>query len=129
MTRQRQVILEELRRTRTHPTADQVYARVRRRLPRISLGTVYRNLETLASRGMVGKLDLGGGPMRFDGDVSRHQHVRCLGCGRIADTVLDEMDALASGVRNVKGYEITGYRLELLGRCARCKRKGHRSAR
>ena len=60
MTQQRQVILEELRLCRSHPTADELYSRVRRRLPRISLGTVYRNLETLAERGLIRKMEVGG---------------------------------------------------------------------
>ncbi|MGE5577510.1 MAG: Fur family transcriptional regulator, partial [Syntrophothermus sp.] len=53
MTRQRQIILEELKNVTTHPTADEVYEMVRRRLPRISLGTVYRNLELLAEEGII----------------------------------------------------------------------------
>ena len=55
MTTQRRVILDELRSTGSHPTADQLYERVRRRLPRISLGTVYRNLEILAGQGVIQK--------------------------------------------------------------------------
>ncbi len=124
MTRQRRVILEELSKARTHPTADEVYARVRRRLPRISLGTVYRNLETLSARGLIGKLEVAGTQKRFDGDAGRHHHVRCIRCGLIADALLEDIDAVASAIGEVEGYEITGYRLELLGRCPRCRGKG-----
>ena len=66
-SRQRQVILEELRKLTSHPTAAVLYAVVRRRLPKISLGTVYRNLELLARMGVVQKLELAGGEARFDG--------------------------------------------------------------
>ena len=63
MTRQRRVILEALRGTTSHPTADEVYEMVRRRLPRISLGTVYRNLEILSGEGLVAKLEMAGTQM------------------------------------------------------------------
>ena len=59
MTRQRQIILEELRKVVTHPSADEVYEMVRKRLPRISLGTIYRNLEILSENGDIQKLELG----------------------------------------------------------------------
>jgi Fur family ferric uptake transcriptional regulator len=57
MTHQRQVILEEVRNTHSHPSADEIYARVRKRLPRVSLGTVYRNLDILASEGFIKKIE------------------------------------------------------------------------
>ena len=60
MTKQRKVILEELRKQHTHPSADEVYRMVRHRLPRISLGTVYRNLEVLVQMGEIQKLELSG---------------------------------------------------------------------
>jgi Fur family ferric uptake transcriptional regulator len=59
MTRQRRVILEELRKVNTHPSADEIYEIVRKRLPRISLGTVYRNLEILSESGDIQKLEPG----------------------------------------------------------------------
>jgi len=77
ITRQRRVILEELQRTKSHPTADELYRKVRRRLPRISLGTVYRNLELLSRSGLIRKLEIGGGKMRFDGIVEPHYHIHC----------------------------------------------------
>ena len=85
MTRQRAVILEELRKTTTHPTADELYGKVRERLPRISLGTVYRNLDFLADSGEIRRLEAAGTTKRFDGNMVEHQHVRCLCCGRIGD--------------------------------------------
>ena len=87
MTRQRAVILEELRKVKTHPTADELYSIVRERLPRISLGTVYRNLDFLADTGEIRRLEAAGTTKRFDGDISWHQHVRCIHCGRIGDVM------------------------------------------
>jgi len=65
-TEQRAVILDELRKCRNHPGADELYARVRGRLPRISLATVYRNLELMAARGLIRRLDPAAGSRRFD---------------------------------------------------------------
>ena len=66
MTHQRQVILEEINKDQTHPTADEIYERVRKKLPRISMGTVYRNLEILSSCGIIHRLEPGLPQMRFD---------------------------------------------------------------
>ena len=91
-TRQRQVILEELQKLTSHPTAAGLYEIVRRRLPKISLGTVYRNLELLARTGLIQKLEFGGGEARFDGNVDRHDHVRCVRCGRVDDISAPPLD-------------------------------------
>ena len=82
MTPQRRVILELLTAQRWHPTADELFHAVRRRLPRISLATVYRNLDLLAQTGHVLRLDPPEGPRRFDGFTEGHTHARCSRCGR-----------------------------------------------
>lgn len=120
-TRQRQIILEELQKVTSHPTATGLYEIVRRRLPRISLGTVYRNLEVLAEMGLVRKLDAGRGEARFDGDVRRHDHVRCLACGRVDDIESPPLDLLGGVANDSGGYQILGYRLEYVGLCPVCK--------
>ena len=84
-TSQRRIIMEELVKLKTHPTANEIYERVRRRIPRISLGTVYRNLEMLSESGLIRKLETAGTRKRFDGTVSNHYHVRCIKCGRMDD--------------------------------------------
>lgn len=127
MTRQRQVILEELRKVTSHPTADQVYSMVRRRLPRVSLGTVYRNLEVLSESGVIRKLELGGAPRRFDGKATDHNHVRCLRCGRLEDIEAEPATAVEEALRAASDYEILGYRLEFFGLCPRCKDEAHRN--
>ncbi len=126
MTRQRRAILEDLRKHRTHPTADEVYARVRRRLPRVSLGTVYRNLEILAAGGDIRTLHLAGKQMRFDGHVDPHDHVRCLECGRIDDVPQSATERAAEHIRRSLDYEVVGRRLEFLGYCPKCRRRAPR---
>lgn len=122
-TRQRQVVLDELRKLATHPTAAELYELTRRRLPKISLGTVYRNLELLVRRGVIRKIETGDSEARFDGKVHRHHHVRCLRCGRV-----DDAHALLANPMNVIGgqvndYEILGFRLEFVGVCRECRRQ------
>jgi len=85
VTPQRRVILEELRKVDTHPTADELYEMVRKRLPKVSLGTIYRNLDLLSSEGIIQKLQAGNSQMRFDGNPKPHLHISCIHCGRVAD--------------------------------------------
>jgi Fur family ferric uptake transcriptional regulator len=122
MTRQRKVILEELRKANSHPTADEVYEIVRKRLPRISLGTIYRNLETLSRSGIIRKLELGGTQKRFDGDPEDHYHVRCINCGRLDDVPTKPIPDIEDAFRNVCDYQITGHQLVLTGLCPKCKK-------
>jgi Fur family ferric uptake transcriptional regulator len=121
-TTQRQVILEELQLTKSHPTADEIYDRVRKRIPRISLGTVYRNLEALAARGMIRKLVMGGSQKRFDVNTKPHCHVRCLECGMLRDVSLDALPALTEMVKDWDGFHISGVSLEFSGLCPDCQR-------
>lgn len=117
-SKQRELILEELRGVTSHPTADELYEMVRKRMPNISLGTVYRNLELLASHGIILKIETGG-KNRFDGNATTHPHLRCTNCGRIEDLNLqitsEDLDNDQS-----KGFSITGCNVEYLGLCPDC---------
>ncbi len=127
MTRQRQIILEELQKDYSHPTASVVYQKVRRRLPQISLGTVYRNLEVLSEQGLIKKLELSGTQKRFDGTLSEHYHVRCFKCGRISDVSMKTLTALDEKLSEICDYEIIGHRLEFIGLCPKCKKAKKRA--
>jgi Fur family ferric uptake transcriptional regulator len=123
MTPQRQVILEELRRVRSHPSADEIYAMVRRRLPRISLGTVYRNLEILSELGEIQKLEAGGALKRFDGNAENHYHIRCTCCGKVVDAPFEVMERLEERLETPDGYLVFGHRLEFQGICPGCRER------
>lgn len=125
MTNQRQVILEEVRKVNTHPTADEVYEMVRKRLPRISLGTVYRNLEILSTRGLIQKIGPVSSQMRFDGITKNHYHLRCIYCGSVEDAPIDPMENLESAIIEKSDYNIIGHKLEFIGICPKCKNKGN----
>jgi Fur family transcriptional regulator, peroxide stress response regulator len=121
MTTQRQVIMEELRKVTTHPTAGELCQMVRERLPRISLGTVYRNLDILSRSGLIQKIDVAGQEMRFDGDTRDHYHLRCLDCGRVADVEMELLQGLDQNVAKISGWDIFGHRLEFVGSCNDCQ--------
>jgi Fur family ferric uptake transcriptional regulator len=123
MTRQRELILKLLEHDCTHPTADEVYQRVKKHLPRISLATVYRNLEVLSQEGSIQRLDAGGTQRRFDGTVDDHYHVRCIKCGRVDDIELEPPNGLISEAKHSSDYEIIGHRLLFQGICPECKEK------
>jgi Fur family ferric uptake transcriptional regulator len=120
-TRQRRIILEELRSLSSHPTAAELYEIARRRLPKLSLGTVYRNLELLSRMGIIRRLDVSGGEARFDGNLELHYHVRCVHCGQVDDIYGLPTDPLKNGIKSVSGFEILGHRLDLIGICPECK--------
>ncbi len=123
ITSQRRVILEELRKSVFHPTAAELYQVVRRRLPRISLGTVYRNLDLLARSGMARKLATGTGQSRFDANLEAHYHVRCIRCGRMDDVFSLPELILDDEVAQETGYEIQGHELQFVGICPACQQK------
>lgn len=119
MTKQRRIILEELRKVDSHPTADEVYKMARRRMPHISLGTVYRNLELLSSCNLIQKLELAGTQKRFDGNPAAHHHIRCIHCGRVCDLCLD-LDLMEAIPSLETDFEVLSHRLEFFGICPEC---------
>lgn len=121
MTSQRKIILDALSKSKAHPPADDIYDAVRSRLPNISLGTVYRNLETMYKHGMIVKIETPDGQKRFDYDTSSHPHFRCENCGKIEDIPLDlaapEPDPQSEWVRKRKIQSST---LHYQGLCEEC---------
>jgi Fur family ferric uptake transcriptional regulator len=120
MTNQRRVILEELKQLHSHPTADELYQIVRRRLPKVSIATVYRNLEILCSEGVAQKMDIPGTQRRFDGETNNHYHVRCVACGRVEDVDFDPIPKIEQTIRNRSKYKVLSHRLEFIGLCPDC---------
>lgn len=125
-TQQREVILEELRSTHSHPTADELYAMVRKRLPKVSLGTVYRNLERLCESGEIQKIEGCGAQKRFDGDIKVHYHARCLECGRIDDVMIKPTKRLEMSAEKETDYQIMGHEILFFGICPKCKNRIHK---
>ena len=82
-SQQREKIYQTVMASHRHPTAQMVYDALQKKMPQLSLGTVYRNLRQLAQAGYLRELE--GSPSRFDGDLQPHSHIRCLCCGATID--------------------------------------------
>ncbi len=126
-SRQRQVILEELQNVASHPTAVELHALVRNRLPNVSLGTVYRNLDLLARLGRIEKHEYSSGEARFDANTTEHDHLRCIRCGRVDDLPGDSMKLAPPQSIDLCGYELHGHRLEFIGVCPCCREQNTKS--
>ncbi len=120
-TVQKRAVLQVLKESKRHLTADEVYEIVKKRVPHISLGTVYRNLEMLAEMGQASRIDLGEGKRRFDSRTEPHHHFRCIRCGRIFDVPYFPLDDLESLSANT--FRITGLQVVLEGICEECLRR------
>jgi Fe2+ or Zn2+ uptake regulation protein len=118
-TRQLQVVWEAVAGIRDHPTAEQVFARARRRLRSISRGTVYRNLEKLADQGRLLQLRMPDGILRFDATVEAHDHFICERCGRIMDVPLVETPTAKT--LESEGFRVTRRLVTWLGYCPTCQ--------
>jgi Fe2+ or Zn2+ uptake regulation protein/predicted transcriptional regulator len=124
MTHQREIILDELNRSKTHPTADELYSCIKKNLPRISLATVYRNLEILSEAGLIQKLQVSGRQKRFDWNPEVHNHIFCTQCQGLDNIPTPDAGATPYvGPMQEKGYCITGCRIEFFGLCPKCQTK------
>lgn len=118
-SRQREAILDVLRSTDTHPTANWIYGKVRETLPNISLGTVYRNLSALTEAGEILCINVGDDFLHYDGDISAHLHLHCKNCGNIIDIRL-KCDPLSQMALKT-GFEPENAVYVLSGICKKCK--------
>lgn len=119
-TEQRAAVYRCLLATDSHPTADDVFIAVRSEIPDISLATVYKALEALVGCDLAVKLTYGDGSARYDGRTDPHPHARCLVCGTVIDVPGRLEPKVLDGVGAVPGFEVEGYRLELVGHCESC---------
>ncbi len=122
MTKQRRFILEEVKRATSHPTSYDIYEVVKDKIPDISLGTVYRNLEFLSSHGYIRRLEISGDKRRYCGNPEKHHHIRCIKCGCIKDVWDDPLKEVKEKI-NIEGFKLIDYNLELFGLCPECQKK------
>ncbi len=127
MTNQREMILRELKKSKKHLTADELYTRVKKYMPRISLATVYRNLEILSDARMIRKLEISGRQKRFDSELEDHDHIYCVQCHCIENLDIGKSEVVLDSV-DTKGYTVTGRRLEVTGICPKCQEKNMKAA-
>lgn len=125
MSKQKNLIYSIVAGTMSHPSADWIYQQARRKMPRISLGTVYRNLKALSEEGRVLEITNTKGPSRYDANTSRHSHLRCLSCGRMEDLPERQLNVVSHSSK-VREFKISEIRAELIGYCPDCQTKQHR---
>lgn len=129
LTYQRKIILEVLKSLGNHPTVDEVYLAVKKRLPKISMSTVYRSLEVLSKNGFIKKLEPIDIQKRFDDNIGTHYHFYCQNCGKIKDAPLEDEETkdIEEFIKSVedkmekRGYKIRGYNIEFWGTCQHCE--------
>ena len=118
-TRQLEVVWHEVAGDNSHPTADRIYQRVRRHIPNISLGTVYRDLQKLVAEGKLQVLTLGR-TQHFDPLVDSHQHFICQTCGRVYDILVGKSEEILPASLLQGGFTVTSHRLAFFGECKSC---------
>lgn len=119
-SRQRELIYKTVMENPIHPSADTVYAMVRKELPNISLGTVYRNLNLLSEQGTLRKISMPNVSDHFDGRVEEHFHALCERCGRVYDVEAPEIQELAGRLGSSGGFQVTGCHMYFTGVCGEC---------
>ena len=124
-SRQRQRILELLRATETHPTANWIYDELRKEFPNLSMGNVYRNLSILIEQGLVGRIDFGSTFDRFDANIDQHYHFLCEECGTIVDLKLPVDDQLNDKVNETTNLKAQRHNIQFYGLCDKCAKHAH----
>jgi Fur family ferric uptake transcriptional regulator/Fur family peroxide stress response transcriptional regulator len=124
VTPQRRAVLDVLTAAQDHPTAAQVFDRVRERQPGIGAATVYRTLALLVEDGQARMLSLGeGASARYDANVSRHDHVICVDCGAAIDVEAPLPNRALADMSSRTGYDLTEYDVQFRGYCPPCNEK------
>ena len=122
-TKQKEAILTLLRDTDSHPTTDWIYDEVRKIIPNISKGTVYRNLKILQEEGLISELNLSGTVSRYEGKQKNHYHFRCKMCGQVFDLDEPVNHELDKKIAMKTGFKISNHQLEFHGICCDCQQK------
>jgi Fe2+ or Zn2+ uptake regulation protein len=122
-SRQRERILEMLRDTDVHPTADWIYDRLKKEFSGLSLGTVYRNLNILHKMGLIDRMDFGSTFDRYDAKIKQHYHFICENCGSVIDLETSIDDKLNDRVEKSSNFKVNYHRIQFFGLCDKCRSK------
>ena len=122
-TVQRAMVYEAVNRLKSHATAAEIYEVISAEHPSVSRGTVYRNLNQLAEEGEIRKIEVPGGPDRYDHRCHNHYHARCLSCGRLFDIEMAYIAGLEKAITDAHGFSISGHDILFNGLCPNCQQK------
>ena len=126
-TKQRRVVYNTIKNTYSHPTADWIFEQVRHTLPKVSLGTVYRNLGVLKEEGLVNEIFGNDRRAHYDADISPHAHFICESCGQIID-VRGVKTIYWKTLKDLVGCDVAGQNVIFSGRCAHCRQQEPKQA-
>ena len=121
-SRQRERILQLLKETDTHPSADWLYERLKKEFPKLSLGTVYRNITILIEQGLVQKIHFGSTFDRFEANPEPHYHIICESCGKIEDFQVSIYEDINKQAGTCSDFSINRHMIEFYGLCPKCKK-------
>ncbi len=122
-SRYKEVIIGVLKNTRSHPTAEWIYRRVKREVPSVGMATIYRNLNALTNEGQINAIASTNGTNHFDGNVDEHYHIRCIRCGRIIDIDEPVDGEIEARIAAKTGFRVYGHSLQLIGLCPSCQKQ------
>jgi len=128
-SQQRERILEILEETKSHPTADWIYMRLKEEIPELSLGTVYRNLKVLMEQGLIQKLPFGSTFDRFEAKIAPHYHLVCEKCGLVEDFEMPQYSAINSQAEKMSAFKISRHRIDFFGLCGKCRKENKQSTK
>lgn len=123
-SKKRDAILQCIRSTKSHPSAEWIYQQLKPQIPDLSLGTVYRNLAMFKADGTIQSLGTVAGLERYDGNTDPHTHFICTVCGKVVD--LDHVEFPPMTLQEAEssaGGSIQSYQLQFFGQCAGCRKK------
>lgn len=122
LTSQRRAVLEALKESKGHPSAEDVYLTVKQKNPRVALGTVYQALSVLEEIGVIGSKHWSESPTRYDLNVEPHLDIRCVKCGEVSEIPGVGLEDMESRLRENTPYEVTNMMLLVEGVCPACQK-------
>ena len=123
LTSQRRAVLEALKDFKGHPSAEEVYLVVKKKNPRVALGTVYQALSVLEEIGLIEAKHWSESPVRYDLNTEPHYDIRCVRCGEVTEIRGVEFEDFATRIRENTPYEVTNASLVIEGVCPNCQSK------
>jgi Fur family peroxide stress response transcriptional regulator len=119
-THQRQVMYRALLEAADHPSPEMLYERVKRDIPSVSLGTVYRNIKTFLDNGLIGEVSLHHGSLRLEANNTPHHHLVCRSCRKMFDLPAEQVEGIRLRESLPRGFQLERFVVEAHGLCATC---------
>ena len=126
-TKQKEIIKQGLEDFCIHPTAEELYLHLKAENPALSLATVYRNLNKLAKKGEIKKIEGLSEQIHYDHNNFEHFHIICTECNKIMDLPSEMADSLKNILNNQNNFKVLSYDIIVKGLCSNCEEKGQKN--